>query len=113
MIEDGALKDVEAIFAVHVSHEYPTSVVSSRPGPLLAACGFFRAVIKGREGHAGNPHHSVDPIVAASAVVISLQNIVSRESSPLDSQVRSQLLLCISSISSFTLLHNPYKMVCA
>ncbi|RWW31727.1 hypothetical protein GW17_00003629 [Ensete ventricosum] len=111
MIEDGALEDVEAIFAVHVSHQHPTSVISSRPGPLLAACGFFRAVIRGREGHAGNPHHSVDPIVAASAAVISLQHIVSRESSPLDSQVRFQSLLCISSISLFTLLHNPYKMV--
>ncbi|CAD5181267.1 unnamed protein product [Musa acuminata subsp. malaccensis] len=89
MIEDGALEDVEAIFAVHVSHERPTSVIGSRPGPLLAGCGFFHARIRGREGHAGNPHHSVDPILAASAVVISLQNIVSREANPLDSQVVS------------------------
>ncbi|EHA8586853.1 IAA-amino acid hydrolase ILR1-like 6 [Cocos nucifera] len=89
MIEDGALKDVEAIFAVHVSHEHPTSVIGSRAGPLLAGCGFFKAVIRGREGHAGNPHHSVDPILAASAAVISLQNIVSREANPLDSQVVS------------------------
>lgn len=89
MIEDGALKDVEAIFAVHVSHEHPTSVIGSRAGPLLAGCGFFKAVIRGREGHAGNPHRSVDPILAASAAVISLQNIVSREANPLDSQVIS------------------------
>ncbi|RZR74859.1 hypothetical protein BHM03_00044971 [Ensete ventricosum] len=88
MIEDGALEDVKAIFAVHVSHERPTSVIGSRPGPLLAGCGFFHARIRGREGHAGNPHHSVDPILAASAAVISLQNIVSREANPLDSQVR-------------------------
>ncbi|ONK55329.1 uncharacterized protein A4U43_UnF4850 [Asparagus officinalis] len=89
MIEDGALKDVGAIFAVHVSHEHPTSVIGSRPGPLLAGCGFFKAVIRGREGLAANPHHSVDSILASSAAVISLQNIVSREANPLDSQVVS------------------------
>ncbi|XVF64549.1 hypothetical protein PTKIN_Ptkin09bG0177500 [Pterospermum kingtungense] len=89
MIEDGALENVEAIFAVHVSHEHATGIIGSRPGPLLAGCGFFRAVISGRKGLAGNPHHSVDPILAASAAVISLQGIVSRESNPLDSQVVS------------------------
>ncbi|KAL5558261.1 hypothetical protein UlMin_034472 [Ulmus minor] len=83
MIGDGALEDVEAIFAVHVSHEHPTAIIGSRPGPLLAGCGFFRAVI------IRNPHHSVDAILAASAAVISLQGIVSREANPLDSQVVS------------------------
>ena len=89
MIGDGALEDVEAIFAAHVSHEHPTGTIGSRPGPLLAGCGFFKAVIS-----AGvvSPHgHSavlVDPILAASAAVISLQGIVSREANPLDSQVR-------------------------
>lgn len=87
MIEDGALDDVEAIFAIHVSSEHPTSVIGSRPGPLLAGCGFFEAVITGRAAHSWNPHHSVDPLLASSAAVISLQNIVSREADPLDSQV--------------------------
>jgi len=87
MIGDGALEEVEAIFAVHVSHEHPTAIIGSRPGPLLAGCGFFRAVINGKMGRAGTPHHSVDPILAASAAVISLQGIVSREANPLDSQV--------------------------
>ncbi|KAK3230633.1 hypothetical protein Dsin_002514 [Dipteronia sinensis] len=89
MIADGALEDVEAIFALHVSHEHPTGLIGSRPGPLLAGCGFFRAIITGKKGHAANPHHSVDPMLAASAAVISLQGIVSREANPLDSQVVS------------------------
>ncbi|XP_031103290.1 IAA-amino acid hydrolase ILR1-like 6 [Ipomoea triloba] len=85
MIKDGALDKVEAIFAVHVSHQHPTGVIGSRPGALLAGCGFFRAVITGgKKGLA-----SVDPVVAASAAVISLQGIVSREANPLDAQVVS------------------------
>ncbi|XP_022955832.1 IAA-amino acid hydrolase ILR1-like 6 [Cucurbita moschata] len=89
MIGDGALRNVQAIFAVHVSHELPTAIIGSRPGPLLAGCGFFRAVITGKKGQAGSPHRSVDPVLAASAAVISLQGIVSREANPLDSQVVS------------------------
>ncbi|CAH9102575.1 unnamed protein product [Cuscuta europaea] len=79
MIADGALDKAEAIFALHVSHQHPTGVIGSRPGPLLAGCGFFRAVIGGQ----GNP------VVAASAAIISLQAIVSREADPLDAQVIS------------------------
>ncbi|KAK6938394.1 Peptidase M20, partial [Dillenia turbinata] len=89
MIGDGALEDVEAIFALHISHVYSTGVIASIPGPMLAGCGFFRAVISGKVGRAGNPHRSVDPVLAASAAVISLQSIVSREANPLDSQVVS------------------------
>ncbi|KAF2607758.1 hypothetical protein F2Q68_00043033 [Brassica cretica] len=84
MIEDGALDDVEAIFAVHVSHEHPTGVIGSRSGPLLAGCGFFRAIITSEESGS-----SADLIIAASSAVISLQGIVSREASPLDAQVVS------------------------
>ncbi|PSS17520.1 IAA-amino acid hydrolase ILR1-like [Actinidia chinensis var. chinensis] len=89
MIGDGALENVDAIFAAHVSHEHPTGTIGSRPGPLLAGCGFFRGVISGKQGDAENPHRSIDPVLAASAAVISLQGIVSREANPLDSQVVS------------------------
>lgn len=95
MIRDGALENVEAIFALHVSHEHPTGVIGSRPGPLLAGCGFFKATITRKAAGAGNPHRSVDPVLAASAVVISLQGIVSREANPLDSQVRTQNVIQI------------------
>lgn len=91
MIGDNALEDVEAIFAVHVSHEHPTGMIGSRTGPLLAGCGFFRAVITGRNGP---PRDSADPLLAASAAIISLQGIVSREANPLDSQVPPHFVLC-------------------
>ncbi|KAJ8446122.1 hypothetical protein Cgig2_000919 [Carnegiea gigantea] len=87
MIEAGALENVEAIFALHVNSELPVGQVSCRAGPLLAGSGFFQAVINGKGGHAAIPHHSVDPILAASNVIVSLQHIVSREADPLDSQV--------------------------
>ncbi|KAF6152813.1 hypothetical protein GIB67_004642 [Kingdonia uniflora] len=89
MIKDGALENVEAIFAVHINPNLPTSVIGSRSGPLLAGSGFFKAVITGKGGSPENPHLSIDATLAASMAVISLQNIVSREADPLDSQVVS------------------------
>uniref|UniRef100_A0A803LV23 Retrovirus-related Pol polyprotein from transposon TNT 1-94-like beta-barrel domain-containing protein n=1 Tax=Chenopodium quinoa TaxID=63459 RepID=A0A803LV23_CHEQI len=90
MIAEGALEDVEAIFGVHVSHNYPSGTIFSRSGPLLAGCGFFRAVISAnRSSGGGHQLHRSDTILAASAAVISLQGIVSREANPLDSQVVS------------------------
>ncbi|KAF7030186.1 hypothetical protein CFC21_041785 [Triticum aestivum] len=87
MVEAGVVNNVEAIFGFHVTVILPTGVVGSRAGPLLAGCGFFEAVITGKGGHAAIPQSSVDPVVAASSVVLALQNLVSREADPLDSQV--------------------------
>lgn len=51
-------------------------------GPLLAGSRTLRVLIHGRGGHAGAPHLTVDPIVAAAAVVQRLQGVVARETAP-------------------------------
>lgn len=93
MIEEGVLENVEAIFGMHLVHKYESGVVASRPGEFLAGCGSFKATIRGKGGHAANPQDSVDPILAASTSVISLQSIVSRETDPLESQVVSVAMI--------------------
>lgn len=87
MVEAGALDNVEAIFGIHSNTAVPPGIISSRSGPLLAGSGFFEAVISGKGGHAAIPQQSIDPILAASNVIVSLQHLVSREADPLDSQV--------------------------
>uniref|UniRef100_A0A1D1XGN5 IAA-amino acid hydrolase ILR1-like 1 n=1 Tax=Anthurium amnicola TaxID=1678845 RepID=A0A1D1XGN5_9ARAE len=87
MIDDGAVDNVEAIFGFHVDPKTPIGMVASRSGPIMAGCGFFEAVITGKGGHAAIPQHTIDPVLAASNVVVSLQHLVSREADPLDSQV--------------------------
>ena len=94
MIQEGALDEIEAIFAAHVSHEHPTSIISSVPGSILAGCGFFRGVItKSTSG--------ANPILAGSASVVALQTLVSREADPLD----PQLVSVTSFQSATTALH--------
>ncbi|KAK9099174.1 hypothetical protein Syun_026219 [Stephania yunnanensis] len=87
MIEAGVLENVDAIFGLHITNTSPVGTVASRPGPIMAGSGFFEAVITGKGGHAAIPQHTIDPILAASNVIVSLQHLVSREADPLDSQV--------------------------
>lgn len=87
MIEAGIVENVDAIFGFHVAVDIPVGTVASRPGPIMAGSGFFEAVISGKGGHAAIPQHTIDPILAASNIIVSLQHLVSREADPLDSQV--------------------------
>ncbi|GLT94752.1 hypothetical protein SLE2022_124790 [Rubroshorea leprosula] len=87
MLQDGVLEDINAIFALHVLPWVTTGVISSRPGTMLAGSGVFSATVQGKGGHAAAPHLTTDPILAASTAVVSLQQIVSRESNPLEAKV--------------------------
>ncbi|KAK0570965.1 hypothetical protein LWI29_009179 [Acer saccharum] len=87
MLDAGVLKNVEAIFGLHISSSDQIGTVASRPGPVTAGSGIFEAVISGKGGHAAIPQDTIDPILAASNVIVSLQHLVSREADPLDSQV--------------------------
>ncbi|XP_024991548.1 IAA-amino acid hydrolase ILR1-like 4 [Cynara cardunculus var. scolymus] len=89
MIKEGVLENVEAIFGLHLVLSSDSGVVASRPGEFLAGCGCFKAVIQGKGGHAAIPQESIDPILAVSASIISLQHLVSREADPLDTPVVS------------------------
>ena len=100
IIEAGVLDNVNAIFGLHVAHYIPLGEVAGRPGPMLAGSGAFEAVISGKGGHAAIPQHSIDPIVAASNVVVSLQHLVSREADPLDSPVSYLFLFRLDELCS-------------
>lgn len=89
MIQEGALEKVQAIFGLHVAPDLHTGSISSRPGPFMAAAGRFLAIIRGKGGHAAKPQGSRDPVLAASFAILSLQQLVSRESNPLDGRVVS------------------------
>ncbi|RXH76357.1 hypothetical protein DVH24_019245 [Malus domestica] len=87
MLQHGILNDIDAIFFIHVMPSLPTGVIASRPGPMLAGAGLFSATIKGKGGHAAAPHKSKDSILAAASAVVALQQIVSRETNPLEAGV--------------------------
>jgi len=56
-------------------------------GPAMAAVDLVIITIRGQGGHGARPHDTVDPIVAASSLVMALQSIVSRNIDPLEAAV--------------------------
>ncbi len=95
MVQDGCLTGavigppVDQMYGLHCWPELELGKVSTRVGPMLAAADRFNITIKGQGGHAAYPHHTVDPILAASAVVQGVQQIASRNADPLDAVVVS------------------------
>ncbi|HEX4260047.1 MAG TPA: M20 family metallopeptidase [Acetobacteraceae bacterium] len=83
MIAEGALEGVDLALTLHNSPDIPTGRFGYTHGPSLAAADTFDITVRGRSGHAAQPHNSVDPIVAAAHLITELQTIVSREVKPL------------------------------
>ncbi|MFW5680641.1 MAG: M20 aminoacylase family protein [Pseudomonadota bacterium] len=91
MVEEGLFErfPAEAVFGMH---NWPGAAVGSFAickGPIMAATDTFAILIKGKGGHAALPHTTVDPILAASAVVQGLQGVVARNVPPKESAVVS------------------------
>ncbi len=78
LVEQGVLKGVDAILALHLDPERPAGDVGIRDGVLTANCDEVDFQIQGKGGHAARPHHSIDPIAAAAQLVNSLYQYVPR-----------------------------------
>jgi len=84
MIKEGVMKNpkVNKIFAQHVEPEMEVGKVGMKSNMYMASTDEVYLTIKGKGGHAALPDKLVDPIVIASNIIISLQQIVSRNASP-------------------------------
>lgn len=82
MIRDGALDGVDQVFGIHLWAPLQVGQVGVKDGPIFGSADEFGLTVRGRGGHGGMPHTSIDPVVAAAHVVLALQGIVSRETSP-------------------------------
>lgn len=89
MIEEGVMEGVNGIFGLHLWVDIPCGTVSIQEGPRMASADIFKIIVKGKGGHGSMPHQGIDTVLAASAIVMDLQSIVSREVSPLESVVVS------------------------
>ena len=87
VIATGLVSDVDAFFGLHVWSLYPTGTLHATPGGIWAEPDMFKVTIHGKGGHGATPEVCVDAITAGAAVVQSLQTIVSRFISPMDSVV--------------------------
>ena len=87
MIEDGVLDGVDEVFGMHVMGNLASGKIGVGSGPRMASADMFRITVKGKGGHGSMPNLAVDAVVVASAIVMNLQTIASREIDPMETVV--------------------------
>lgn len=91
MIRDGALKNPapQGIIGLHVHPGLDTGKLSFRKGRVMASADEIYITIKGKGGHAASPNLTADTVLIASHLIVSLQQIISRNKNPLSPSVLS------------------------
>ena len=87
VIEQGGMEGVDMVFGMHNMPSLPAGTVAGSVGPVFSAADYFKITIQGKAGHGATPEDAIDATVAASALVMNLQPLVSREISSLESLV--------------------------
>ncbi|RXJ86674.1 N(2)-acetyl-L-2,4-diaminobutanoate deacetylase DoeB2 [Arcobacter sp. CECT 8985] len=108
MIEEGCLEGVDMIFGWHnwPAIEYGKAVCPD--GTVMAGNATFHITLKGLGGHSSQPELCKDPVLAASALTMALQQIVSRQISPQEAVVLS--VTSIDAISGVTVIPDKAKI---
>src|SRR4029078_6904980 len=91
MIKEGVLENPkpQGIVALHVNPALKTGDLSFRTGRVMASADEIYITIKGKGGHAAAPQLTVDTILVASHLIVSLQQIISRNRNPFSPSVLS------------------------
>jgi amidohydrolase len=84
IIEEGWLSNPSPKFILgqHVEPDMEVGKIGIRPGMFMASADEIYITVIGKGGHAAKPHECVDPIIIASNLLISLQQIISRNADP-------------------------------
>lgn len=95
LIDEGVLEGIDHVVGLHLSSDIPTGCAGAVIGAQTANADSFRITIEGRGGHGSQPESTVDAVVIAAELVLSLQTIVSRNINP-----RHSAVVTVGTISS-------------
>ena len=80
---------MDSVWGMHNWPGMDEGNVAVHKGSVMAAADRFEVTVKGNGGHAAMPQATNDPVLATTAIVQALQQIVSRKQNPLDAVVVS------------------------
>lgn len=81
-VEKGCLEGVDAIFGMHIWTLLEAGTVNLEDGPRMACSDRFTIRLTGKEAPLAAPEQGRDPIAAAAAVILALQQLASRQNDP-------------------------------
>lgn len=87
MVADGLYDRVgrpDYALALHVIPKYPAGKIAFSDGLMLSSADTVRINVRGVATHGASPHLGHDPVVIGSQIVLALQNVVTREISPME-----------------------------
>lgn len=89
LIAEGALENPKPsfVFGQHINPAMPAGALSFVSGPMLASADELYITIRGFGAHAAQPHLGKDPIMAASALILHLQQLITKHRNPLNPAV--------------------------
>ncbi|TYO64325.1 amidohydrolase [Bradyrhizobium hipponense] len=80
---------MDRVFGFHNWPGLEAGTIAVHDGVVMASGGRVTITIDGHAGHAGMPHLTRDPVMAAGHLIVALQSVVSRSVDPLDTAVLS------------------------
>ncbi|WP_037372806.1 M20 metallopeptidase family protein [Anaerovorax odorimutans] len=83
------IKKLDYIIGIHVKPELTAGTIGLKYGKVHASSDMFRIIVKGKSCHGAYPDRGVDAIAISAQIVSNVQNIISRNISPMDSGVIS------------------------
>ena len=78
----GVLEGAERVFGLHTAYDLEAGTVGLKPGINNAAVDHFRIRVHGKSTHVSTPHLGVDALYIASLIVVAVQGLVTRRTSP-------------------------------
>ncbi len=84
MIKEGALENPkpQSIMGQHVAPNIPVGKIGFREGMYMASTDELHIKVIGKGGHGAMPELCIDPILIASHLIVSMQQIISRNKNP-------------------------------
>ncbi|MBL0258940.1 MAG: amidohydrolase [Bacteroidetes bacterium] len=84
MIKEGVLKNPvpDAVIGQHVMPQIKAGKIGFRKGLYMASTDEIYVRVKGKGGHGAMPHLTIDPVMITAQMLVSLQQIVSRNAKP-------------------------------
>lgn len=95
MIEDGALTGIDVIYGWHNWPAIPYGKLACPDNIVMCGNATFAITVNGVGGHASQPEACQDPVLAAAAITLNLQQIVSRRIAP-----QQTVVISVSSINA-------------
>ncbi|WFU42033.1 amidohydrolase [Bradyrhizobium sp. CB82] len=113
MIDEGLLERfaLSSVYSIHNAPWVPFGEVVANAGPMMAAADRLEILVEGAGGHGGIPHKGTDAILAAAAVIQSVQSIVSRNIDPLDAAVISFGGISAGSMEQYNVLPGCVRII--